>query len=277
MTRRILQTICIPVAALAVAFPGAGDAAGWSSSAVAGSAKHPQLTWARIGRKPLSDGKAAALVTREPENRPSNQAANRYRPTNRELQVFRTARDHFHLTPVQENPLNAYVTGRSMLHRPATDMIIQWAAHKWGIPEDMLRATAWFEAGWYMNHPGDLAVVPASWYTKYPPQLRSTNGMVWQSMGTMQIKWKPDGSTHAGTQRLRWISTAFNLDYAAATIRYYYDGKCRWCGRGYHAGQQWNSVGAWNRPVPWDNARAQWYIGKVKGALAMRGWTRPGR
>jgi hypothetical protein len=70
MTRRILQTICIAVAALAVALPGAGDAAGWSSTAVAGSAKHPQLTWARIGRKPLSDRNAAALVTREPRDPP---------------------------------------------------------------------------------------------------------------------------------------------------------------------------------------------------------------
>ena len=95
-------------------------------------------------------------------------------------------------------------------------------------------------------------------------------------MGAMQIKWKPNESVNSGTRRLRWTSTAFNLDYAAATIRYYYDGKCTWCGRGYHAGQQWGSIGAWNQPRPWGSGKARWYISKVKDALAMHAWTRPG-
>jgi hypothetical protein len=176
---------------------------------------------------------------------------------------------------VQENPLNAYVTGRTMLHRPTTDMVIQWAAHKWGIPENVLRATAWFESGWRMNWPGDLVTVPKNWYMQYPPQVRTTNGRVWQSMGAMQIKWKPNESVNSGTRRLRWTSTAFDLDYAAATIRFFYDGKCKWCGRGYRAGQQWNSIGAWNAPQPWVNSKSRWYIEKVKGALASRDWTRP--
>ena len=45
----------------------------------------------------------------------------------------------------------------------------------------------------------------------------------------------------AGTEPLRWRSTAFNLDVYGATLRYYYDGRCSWCGPGYAPGQSWNS------------------------------------
>lgn len=265
MIHRLLKTATIPMVALLI---GASAA-----QATLVPTQHPQRTWAPVGRLPLSDKKAASYVTREPEVRPANQAMNRYRPTNLELQRFRTARGRFGLTPLQQNPLNAYVTGRTNLHQPTTDMIIQWAAHKWGIPEDLLRAQAWFEANWRMNWPGDLTVVPKRWYFKYPPQVRTTGWRVWESMGTMQIKWTPDEANHTGTARLRWVSTAFNLDYAAATIRYFYDGRCTWAGRNYHAGQKWLSIAAWNRPVPWGNPRMSWYIAQVKDALAHHYWT----
>lgn len=224
----------------------------------------------------MSDAKAAALVTIEPEIRPNNIGANNYVPSNFELRRFRATKDNFRLTPVQQNPWYARVTGRSHLRNPSTDMLIQWAAQKWGIPENTLRALASFEALWHMDWGGDLTQVPARWYADYPPQARSGNGEVWLSMGITQIKWKPDGSVNAGTQRLRWLSTAFNLDYAGATIRYYYDGKCNWCGRGYHAGEPWASVGAWNQPTPWGNSKARWYISKVKQALTAHDWTQPG-
>ena len=38
------------------------------------------------------------------------------------------------------NPYYRYVDGRDGLLRPSTDDLIQWAAHKWGIPENWLRA-----------------------------------------------------------------------------------------------------------------------------------------
>ena len=94
-------------------------------------------------------------------------------------------------------------------------------------------------------------------------------------MGIAQVKWSPDGSVGAGTEPLRWESTAFNLDYYAATVRYYYDGYCSWCGRGYAAGQQWNSIGAWFNPYPWNNSGQQSYIQEVQRELALRTWAEP--
>src|SRR5919204_575681 len=70
-------------------------------------------------------------------------------------------------------------------------------------------------------------------------------GEAYQSMGIAQVKWTPDGAVGAGTEPLRWLSTAFNLDYYAATLRYYYDGACNWCGPDYSPAQGWKSAGAW--------------------------------
>jgi hypothetical protein len=81
----------------------------------------------------------------------------------------------------------------------------------------------------------------------------------------------------AGTEPLRWRSTAFNLDYYAATVRFYYSGACDWCTPGYSAGQTWNSVGGWYSPTPWANAGARSYIERVQKALSERPWTRLGR
>ena len=98
----------------------------------------------------------------------------------------------------------------------------------------------------------------------------------YESLGIAQIKWAPNGSVGAGTEPLRWESTAFNLDYYAATVRYYYDGGCGWCSAGYHAGQQWNSIGAWFSPQPWANASALGYVDAVRAALAEHRWTSSG-
>ena len=236
-----------------------------------------QLTWAPPGTRPLTDAKAAAPITRAPELRPGNTAANDYVPSNFDLRSFRSAKDSTSgETAVQENHWYAYVTGRDGLKNPSTDDLIQWAARKWGIPEDWLRALTAFESLWHQSWNGDLTRVPAGWYKSYPPQARAASGKVYESMGIAQIKWLPNGSINVGSGRLRWESTAFGLDYLGATIRFYYDGDCRWCGAGYHAGQTWASIGAWNAPNPWGNAKQRWYITKVKEDLAQRTWAQPG-
>jgi hypothetical protein len=99
-------------------------------------------------------------------------------------------------------------------------------------------------------------------------------GHTYQSLGIAQIKWLPDGSVGAGTEPLRRLSTAFNLDYYGATLRYYYDGLCHWCAPGYRPADAWNSIGAWFSPEPWANAGARHYIGDVRRALASRAWAR---
>ena len=91
-----------------------------------------------------------------------------------------------------------------------------------------------------MGQLGDRRSVSANGYAQYPGPARiSGTDQVYESMGIAQVKWIPDGSVGAGTEPLRRESTAFNLDFYAATIRYYYDGDCNWCGPDYGSGQAW--------------------------------------
>jgi hypothetical protein len=224
--------------------------------------------WAPPGRLPLSDRAAARLVVRQPEVMPENQAQNSYVPTNRELRAFYKARDSYHHKIVKYNPLFAYVTGRPGIKNPSTDDLVLWTAYKWGIPVDIVKAIVFVESRGRQHARGDLTTVPKRWYAKYPARFRVPPRKVYESVGITQVIWAPDGSNGAGTGSLRWNSTAFNLDYMAATVRYYYDGRCYWCGPNYHAGQAMASVGAWNAPRPWNaNARVRLYLYWIGYAL----------
>jgi hypothetical protein len=225
----------------------------------------------------VSDARATAEVTPRPETVPANEPYNDYVPTDEQLRAFHAAVLSDGEPAEVAVPELRYVTGRPELHNPSTDDLIQWAAHKWGIPEDWIRADLALETQWRQRSLGDRATVPRSWLTRYPSEARiAGTSDVYQSMGASQVKWKPDGSVDPGSEPLRHQSTAFALDYYAAVIRYYYDGHCTWCGAGYSAGQKWNSIGAWYQPRPWGNAGQDSYITRVRTALARRIWKQHG-
>jgi hypothetical protein len=219
------------------------------------------------------------LVAHRPENRPGNRQANLYIPSDGELAAFHA----YDATAPDTNRQRSYVTGRPGLTDPSTDDLFQWVAHKWGIPEDLIRAEMTVESrwggipGWNQDSMGDRRTVSPTEYAQYPPQARipGTND-VYESMGIASVKWRPDGSIAPGAEPLRWKSTAFNLDYYAASVRYFYDGDCNWCTSGYSAGQPWNSIGAWFEPNPWNNSLQQTYIQWVQTALESSAWTQPG-
>jgi hypothetical protein len=248
---------------------------------------------------PESDTEAAACVTHKAEQRPTNVPFNRVVPTQAQLERFR-AEVQF------QAPVARFVTGQAALYltEPSTDDLIQWGACKWGIPTEWLRALYVAESTWYQAlclHEGkQVACKPEAGYAaidgrgfgdKHPetasqlsinPVFAVSGGEAFQSLGIAQVKWVPASFTdlitenpHPGTEPLRWESTAFNIDYNAAMLRYYYDGQCSWCTSGYGAGQQWNTIGAWYSPYPWNNSSAQWFIGLVQGKLSSRPWTSP--
>jgi chitodextrinase len=248
-----------------------------SAAPIGGAGENSQTTWTAAGIPPLSDANAAALVTHKPEQRPGNVEANDYVPTAAELQGFHIAVNQYGQTADQANPLNKYVDGLDGMSNPSTDDLIQWAAHKWGIPEDWLRAQYVLESWWRQSTLGDRASVSNTWYWLYPPlaQIPGTSE-VYESMGIAEVRWRPDNSLGIGTEPLRWKSTAFNVDFQAATVRFYYDGYCNWCTSGYSSGQQWDSIGAWYQPSPWNNSGQQSYIDLVQNILSERTWEQPG-
>lgn len=200
-----------------------------------------------VGSAPLSDAEAAARVKRSPwEPRPENYIPNHRIPTSTELSTFRS----LNASPARyKDKVTGNFTG-------TTDEVIQWAAHKWGIDEDLFRAVAVQESWWRMSAVGDGGI----------------------SFGLTQIK----STVSKGTYPLSQLSTAFNADYYAASFRYYYDGAGTWLndpccfsGTTYKAGDVWGSVGAWFAGR-WYTAPAVDYINKVKGRLVYRTWSQPG-
>ena len=250
-----------------------------SFSVARGATRGAQTTWAPVRATPLSDAAAAALVTHRPEVRPANAAANAYRPSDSELAAFHAAHNNYGEAESYFNPLRRYVTGRPTLGRPSTDDLIQWTAHKWGIPEDVIRAQMAVESWWRQSNMGDLT--PESDPGAFPAFSCPGGGpRCYESLGLAQIRWRPDRSLNPGSEPLRWKSTAFNLDVYGANIRFYYDGYAAQWGagmtdRGYTAGQAWMSIGAHFNPYPWNNAGQRDYIVKVQDYLAQRIWTTP--
>jgi hypothetical protein len=268
----------------------------------AATENNPQTTWAMTCNAtsssfqqiytPLSDSAAAALVTHQPEIRPFNAkpysingvnypATNYYVPSDSEISLFRSATNQFGQTPAQANYYNQFVDGRDGMVNSSTDDLIQWGAHKWGIPEDWLRAEYALESVWSQFQLGDQTTQSSSWYPQYPVQSRVPNTAldVYESLGITQERWHPDNSVGIGTEPLRWESTAFNIDFQAAQLRFFYDNpqgeRTSWGDSSYIPCQQWNSIGGWFNPYPWNNSGQQNYISTVQNYLNARTWTTP--
>ncbi len=230
----------------------------------------PQTDWRAPGSRPLTDAAAAACVARNGENRPQNTDQNAKAPSAAELDAFRTARDSYGRTPAEYNPNFASVTGAAAQYGlRSTDDIIEWAAYKWGIPEDFVRGQMVMESGWSMLQKGDRR----DWATPvshlYPELAVIDADSVWESLGIAQIRWRHTVPWNPGVEPLRWQSTGFALDYSQALIRYYYDGYCDWCGDGYTAG---DPDGAYRMYVSGSWSEGQWYADGVRSNAASKPW-----
>jgi hypothetical protein len=194
--RRLLPVLLL---ALALGLPAAAPAA---TPLIAGG---PQA-------RPRSDAAAARMVKRSSfEPRAENRPANHRMPTRAQLADFRRRSDM---------PNKARVTGH---FTGTTDEILQWAAYKWRVRPDLLRAVATVESWWRMSTVGDAG----------------------DSFGLMQMR-RPFHCCEPIMRR----DAAFNVDYYGGILRAYYSGEQDWLntvehGRAYRAGDVWGSVGVW--------------------------------
>ena len=192
----------------------------------------------------LSDADAGARVRRSPrEPRPGNRAANHAVPAAGELAAFRS----------RSRSQLPYADRVTACFQGTTDELIQWAAWKWGLDEDLVRAQAVQESRWHQGAVGDRGL----------------------SFGLMQIKrtaWR-------GSYPLSARSTAFNLDLYGAIVRYYFDGLATWLrrepgrGREYAAGDLWGALGAYFSGH-WHTPEADLYALAVSAHLVARAWRR---
>ncbi len=198
-----------------------------------------------VGWTPLTSAAAAKLVQHSSwEPRPQNYTADHTVPSPTELAEWRAQ---------STMPYAYLVDGR---FKGTTDEIIQWAAYKWGLPVEALRAVAAVETWWEQSFVGD-------------------NG---DSFGLYQVR-RP---YHCfGECMIVRESTAFTADYYGGIIRSYYEGKETWLntvssenGAPYAAGDFWGAVGAW-ASGRWHNARSEEYVAAVKADLASKPWLQP--
>jgi hypothetical protein len=155
------------------------------------------------------------------------------------------------------NPPAALYTRVTGNFTGTTDEILQWAACKWGIDEDIVRAQAAKESWWDQRNVGD-------------------NG---ESFGLLQDR-KPymEWAFNNGVGDAQ-SSTAYNVDVSFAARRNCFEGNETWLntvdrGRDYAAGDLWGCVGMWFSGR-WYTQPAVDYIAAVQDWLNQRIWETP--
>ena len=183
-----------------------------------------------------------------------------------------------------------------------TDEIFQWAACKWGIADNVLRAIAVRESTWYQYEIyksgrcvtdwgcGDMVDHATRATRKYCSAI-SRKGHDYQAdYGTGicpetfsiagVMSWEaPDWGRMKGNQNgtfpFNRNSTAFAVDYVGANLRGCYEGWERWLSDtgpvAYKAGDLWGCVGNWYAGE-WRTQRALGYVDRVHRELRNRTW-----
>lgn len=252
------------------------------------SAAGPDVYFGTLGPHAAlpSEHDCAIAIAPTAETIPTNIPFNHTSPTPSQL-------DEFHSHPVfGANPPAAdffRVDGR---YAGSTDMILRWAACKWGIDENVMRAQAWTESKWRQGgpRPGD-----GGGDKKFSPSLCVQGGFTalwnfgcpnccYQSWGILQTKVYYEW----GTWPMIKDSTAFNADYRGADQRACMNGD--YAGYFASAAQQpntyatdiasgnidrilWGCIGM-HFSGRWYGARSSNYISEVKGYRATRPWLR---
>jgi hypothetical protein len=189
-------------------------------------------------------------------------------------------------------------------HTGTTDENIQWAACKWGIADNLLRAIAFRESGWFQNevYPsgrcvpqhgcGDVAPASDAASRAYCRGIAAAGhdyqvdlgaGICPRTFSIVGVKaWQsPDWGRMPGNQNGTFPfsrdSTAFALDYLGGFLRGCQEGWVTWLDnltRHYRPGHIWGCVGAWYSG-DWRSAGALRYIRLVRWAMQHRPWLAP--
>ena len=263
----------IPLFASAVAVVMLGACSGPASPPVPAGGYFTLLPVRSYASLP-GDAAAAAQVHRSGwEPRPGNARYNHVVPSALALQRVSAA------TRAYDPRWDKYILGRiTGDFTGTTDEIFQWAAVKWGVPDNLLRAIAYMESDWRQSNYGDFV----SDRSECPPGYRTlpcpvTFGIV----GTKSTSWP-------GIFPWNRNSTAAAVDVLGGWLRGCYEGWVWWLrqhgnrSRGvYHAGDIWGCVGAWFSGNWHDGASGtpgtgENYISRTRHWYAVRPWLRRG-
>ena len=260
----------------------------------------PPASWSRLPGDQRCSQRVHASTW---EPRPDNYRPNHTMPPSHEVHASLASLPHASSYAAKWHTwLRPRVTGA---HVGTTDENIQWAACKWGISDNVLRAIAVRESTWTQYDTyrsgrcvpkmgcGDMITRPTAASREYCafisraghdyerdygrgrcPATFSIGGVKsWQDP-----TWGVLPNNQNGTFPFDRDSTAFALDYLGSFLRGCYEGWVRWLGNTgdgrYAAGDLWGCVGAWYAGT-WRSAPAESYIGLVKSELHNRTWLKP--
>jgi hypothetical protein len=187
-----------------------------------------------------------------------------------------------------------------------TDEIFQWAACKWGLPDNVLRALAVRESTWYQYETystgrcvvhfscGDFPSAATSDSATYcnavarfgydyqadysrgvcPKTFGITGVMSWQAPS-----WGAMTDNQNGAFPFNRNSTAFAVDYVASYLRGCFEGWISWLANtglvgDYTAGDLWGCVGSWYAG-DWKSPEANGYATRVHDELVNTPWLDP--
>jgi autotransporter family porin len=144
-----------------------------------------------------------------------------------------------------------------------TDEIVQWAACKWGLDVNVVRAQAVMESDYFQGILGDC-----DRQTTYP-EVRPcrTNGII----GLVDADYGTETEAYNGAWPYGLDSTAFNLDYSLAVRRLCFMGGETYLDNGYAAGDLWGCVGEWFSGN-WHDSAANDYTATVQEHYRNQSW-----
>jgi hypothetical protein len=305
MLRRIPRALVVGTALAAVWFatPGLHKPSGSPPPAEGYFQTVPAGSWSKLP----DDARCAHDVQRSTwEPRPSNAGPNRTMPDVAAVHTSLAARPLSAQTdsydPRWDSWLLARVTGH---HAGTTDENIQWAACKWGLADNLVRAVADAESTWYQRDRfpsgacvekrgcGDLfdKATPASgvycnqiklygydYQKDYGARLCPKTFSIIGVMSWEDPAWGPMSGNQNGTFPFSRDSTAFALDYYGAFIRGCLEGWVWWltgmpgtAGLSNLTGRLDGCVGAWYAGQ-WKTKPANDYTALVNKAVAERIW-----
>lgn len=185
------------------------------------------------------------------EELPENEKANHVEPSNVTMPVWED---------FTEQANKRFVPRIDGKFSGTTGETLEWAACKWGLDADLVRAVASQESGWKQSTTGDKSDDAADCQGGAKPPCPT-------SFGIMQLK----ATELPGSFPNSWASTAFNVDYYGALTRSCYEGWITYLGADYGPGDVWSCIG-WHWSGKWKDSGALSYIGRVQRHLQNRDW-----
>jgi hypothetical protein len=266
--RTIRAMTCVPLACLLISVLAAGSAppsvgAGGASSgadtgiarvqasartapATAAAAPAPfpapaRFLTTRPGTPLRSDAFCAGAVSSDAETNPENRVYNTVAGDKRLPANFFPPQSG---DPRANENLATRVTGG---FTGTTPQILEWAACKWGINSNIVRAQAIVESSWRQGMRGDWTTNPDHCAPRHGPGVDGRPHACPESFGILQVRYR----FFSGAFPDAVDSTAFNADAAYAVWRACYEGYEWWLqdaaapGHTYKAGDKWGCIGRW--------------------------------